>query len=324
MRLLRFIGILSLTLASRSFAQQPLAPTSVQMVRRTYKLGAGDQIVIKAPNADELTDKLFRVDTEGFVSLPMVGKIQAKGLTAEEFEASLTVHMAEYLKDPQVSVTISQSRPEPVFLVGAFKNPGIFSSPGGRTLIEVLTAAGGLLPNASRQIRIVRKKEMGVIPLPGARINVKDQSSSVEVTLASLQGGIGPAEDIPLMPFDVVSVDRADPIYVDGEVMRPGTIEVGERDSVSLIRVLTQSGGLGKEASSNVRILRPVPDSPRRSETVIDFKKVISGKVADIPIYPNDVVFVPRANGRVALTRATTIALALGVSVIAAMVVSGH
>jgi polysaccharide export outer membrane protein len=327
MRKLDLLGCLPLVFVTAVAAQQPvtsLAPPPGEVVQRTYKLGVGDQITIKAPSAEEISDKPFRVDSEGFLSIPMIGKIPAQGLTAEELEANLNLRLAEFLKAPQVSVTVLQSRPEPVFLVGAFKNPGIFSAAGGRTLIELLTAAGGLLPNASRRIRIVRKKEMGLIPLPGARVNIKDQSSTAEVTLSSLQGSIGPTENIVLMPFDVVSADRADPIYVDGEVARPGIIELGERESESLIQVVTQSGGLGKEASSNVRILRPAGDSLQRTQTIIDFKKVLTGQVKDVPIYPNDIVFVPRANGRVALTRATTIALALGVTLIAGLVVAGH
>ena len=69
---------------------------------------------------------------------------------------------------PQVTVTVVQFSSEPLFFVGAFKAPGIYPLQGRRTLVEMMSSIGGLQPNASRRIKVTRRKEFGEIPLPNA------------------------------------------------------------------------------------------------------------------------------------------------------------
>jgi polysaccharide export outer membrane protein len=183
----------------------------------------------------------------------------------------------------------------------------------------MLSSIGGLLPTASRRIKVMRRAEFGTIPLPGAVKSPDGTFSSVMISFASLRENINPAEDIVLMPFDVISVERAEEIYVTGEVGHKGAFPLDERDSMSLVQILTLAGGLSLDASADhAYILRPVSDTPRRAEIPLNVKRILAGKDDDFPLLPNDLLVVPRSGllrrniGRV-LGAAATIALSLAI-----------
>jgi polysaccharide biosynthesis/export protein len=277
-------------------AQNPAQPPRElpsDSIRPNYVLGPNDQIMIRVPQAEEINDKPFRIDSEGNINLPIVGRLRAGGLTIQELEAELVKRLREFIREPQVIITITQFRSEPVFLVGAFRSPGIYPLQGRRTLVELLTSAGGLQPNASRHIKITRRAEYGRIPLPNAVEEPEKKVSSIEISLGSLRENVNPAEDILLEPYDVISVERAELLYVAGDVAKVGGIELGERDSVSILQALTQSGGFIVGANrSKVRILRPIIGTSRRAAIDVDVKSILEGKDNDVPLLPNDVLYV--------------------------------
>src|SRR5690349_5986627 len=119
---------------------QPQAPNSTGSLRPTYVLGPGDQVAIRAFEVEEISDKPFRIDSEGDVNLPILGKVHADGRTVEQFEADLVERLKTIVKNPQVSVNVVEFRSEPVFVTGAFKSTGIYPLQGRRSLLEVITA----------------------------------------------------------------------------------------------------------------------------------------------------------------------------------------
>lgn len=287
-------------------AQLPQAPISV---RPDYVLGPNDQILIRAPQAAEINERPFRVDADGFIDLPIVGRVRAGGLTIQALETEIVNKLREYIREPQVFITLVQFRSEPVFFVGAFRAPGIYPLQGRRTLIEMLSAVGGIQPNASRRIKITRRAEYGTIPLTNAVESPDKKISTVEISLASLTENINPDEDIVLRPYDIISAEQAERIYVSGEVGKVGAIELGERDSISVAQALTEAGGFTANASRDkVRVLRPIMGTNRRAEIQIDLKRVLEGKATDFPLLPNDVLYVPRSSRRTVLaTLGTTL-----------------
>ena len=290
-------------------------------IRPNYVLGPNDQILIRAPAVEEINEKPFRLDSEGNINLPLVGRIRAGGMTQQELEAELVRRLKEFIRDPQVIITVVQFRSEPVFFVGAFAKPGIYPLQGRRTLVEMLTSIGGLTPNASRHIKITRRAEYGAIPLPGALQDPEKKISTVEISLGSLRENVNPAEDIILQPFDVISVERAELVYINGEVAKTGAIELGERDSISLLQALTNAGGFTRDAKrQKVRILRPILNTTRRAEIDIDTNEIYAGKANDFPLLPNDVLYVPRSFKRVALTTVGQILLTSGPYIIFTLV----
>ncbi|MGD0300059.1 MAG: polysaccharide biosynthesis/export family protein [Bryobacteraceae bacterium] len=293
-------------------AAPPARELPPDSIRPNYILGPNDQILIRS-NAEEINEKPFRIDADGNINLPLVGKVHAGGLSQQELEAEIVRRLKEYIRDPQVIITPTAFRSEPVFFVGAFARPGIYPLQGKRTLVEMLVSIGGLTPNASRHIKVTRRAEYGVIPLPGAIEDPEKKISTVEISMGSLRENVNPAEDIVLQPFDVISVERAEQVYINGEVAKTGAIELGERDSISLLQALTQAGGLSRDAKrTKVRILRPILNSTKRAMIEIDVNDVYAGKANDFPLLPNDVLYVPRSSVRTVWTTVGQILLTSG------------
>lgn len=268
-------------------------------LRPDYLLGPNDQILIRVPQEEQINERPFRVDSDGFINLPVAGKVRADGLTVAALESTIANRLKEFVREPVVSITVVQFRNEPVFLVGAFKNPGIYPLQGRRTLLELLSATGGIQPNASRRIKVARRAEYGVIPLPAAIVNAEQKTSSVEISLQSLTESINAAEDLILQAYDIVSIDRAERVYVTGEVAKVAPIELGERNSISVAQAITEAGGLTATAvRGKARVLRPVLGTNRRAEFEVDLNRIFEGKDLDFPLLPNDVLYVSRSSAR--------------------------
>jgi len=285
--------------------QPPSIPRELPQdaIRPNYVLGPNDQVLVRARDVEEINEKPFRIDAEGNINLPLLGRIRAGGMTVQELETDLDRRLREYVREPQVIITVVQFRSEPVFFVGAFRNPGIYPLQGRRTLVEMLTAIGGLQPNASRHIKVTRRAEYGSIPLPNALDDPEKKISTVEISMGSLRENVNPAEDILLQPYDVVSVERAEMVYINGEVGRVSGLELGERDSISISQALTLSGGFARDAKRDrVRVLRPIENTNLRAEIEIDVKRIYEGKDNDFPLLPNDLLYVPRSYKRTVWT----------------------
>src|SRR6202035_3208859 len=98
-------------------AQQPTV-TAAQTVTG-YILGPDDEIVIRAIDAPEISDKPVLIGTNGNITLPMIGRVKAGGLTVEQLEAELTTRLKPFIQEPQISVTVTEFRSQPVSVFGA-------------------------------------------------------------------------------------------------------------------------------------------------------------------------------------------------------------
>jgi polysaccharide export outer membrane protein len=304
------VGLIVLHLGVPSWGQQAfVAPTSqgntngssgtAIAIRPDYLLGPNDQILVRVPQEEQINERPFRIDPEGFVTLPVAGRVRAEGLTVQALEAAISGRLREYIRDPLVSITVVQFRSEPVFFLGAFRNPGIYPLQGRRTLVEMLAAAGGIQANASRRLKVTRRSEYGPIPLSTAIEDPERKISTVEISLQSLTESINSSEDLILQAYDVVSIDRSERVYVTGEVTKVSAIELGERSSISVAQAITEAGGFTTTAvRGKARVLRPVLGTSRRAEFTIDLKRIFEGKDIDFPLLPNDVLYVSRASAK--------------------------
>jgi len=311
--------------AAVCFAQPQPATTPVQESQATgvhpeYRLGAGDEVSVRVSGIDELSDpRVFRVGTDGSLSLPAVGRVRVAGLTLEAAEIELAAQFKRYVVNPHVTLSIAQFRAEPVFFTGAFKNPGIYYLKGRRTLVEMLSNVGGLMPNATRRIRVTRRNERGQIPLSNVIADAEGKTNSIDINIGNLRDTVDPAIDIVLEPFDVVSADRAEMVYVTGEVNKVGGLELGDKNAISVTQAISLSGGLTRDADvKGIRILRPVLNSNQRAEIPIDFKSILQGRSNDFPVLPNDVLLIPRSGSRAFWSAMAMIALpsAIALSVV--------
>jgi polysaccharide export outer membrane protein len=248
--------------------------------------------------------------------------MRVAGLTVDQFQTELTNRLRAFYVNPQAIVTLVQFRSEPVFFIGSFNAPGIYPLQGRRTLVEMLTLVGGLSPTASRRIRITRRKEMGPIELPTAEEDPNRKGMIVEVPLNVLTRDVNPPEDILLMPYDIVSVERAQLVYLSGGVEKPGGYEVGEKETVSALQVLSLAGGVTSDADpKNARILRPISKSARRSEIPLNLKQTMEGQGRDVNLMPGDVLYVPRDTRRAAWGRVALTAIPIAASILVGIIV---
>jgi polysaccharide export outer membrane protein len=272
-------------------AAKPVGAGQLEQLRANYILRPGDQVVIRAFEMEEISDKPYRLDGNGRLNLPALGVVEAGGKTVERLEAALLEMLKKFVRVPQVTVSITQFSSEPVFFVGAFRAPGIYPLAGGRTLVEMISVAGGLQPTASRRIKLTRRKEFGQIPLANAVLNPEGDAYTAEINISNTS----PSEDVALQPFDVISVQRAEMVYVNGEVSRVGGLELQERDSMSVIQAITLAGGLTATADGRTAvILRPVLDTSRRAGIPVNLRNILSGKEGDRFLLPNDVLYIPK------------------------------
>lgn len=263
-------------------------------VRPNYVLGPNDQLLISVAEAEELNNRPFRVDSEGNVTLPLVGVIKAAGLTIEQFEAELTKQLRTYIRNPQVTVTVAQYRQDPIFVTGSFQKPGIYSLQGQRTLLEMLSTVGGLQSNTTRRIRITRRIDQGPIPLPNAIEDPDAKVSTVEIGMSRLMESTNPVENIVLQPYDVLYAARAEMVFLNVAGSKAGAFPVDERESLSVLQLLSLAGGLPPNTRpEKARILRPVLSTSRRADIPLDVRSILEGKANDYPLMPNDVLMIP-------------------------------
>jgi polysaccharide biosynthesis/export protein len=218
-------------------------------------------------------------------------------------------------KNPQVTVNIAEYQSQPISVIGAVNKPGIHQLEGRRSLIEVLSAAGGLNNDAGYRIKITRRMEWGAIPLPGA---VQDgQFSTAEVSVRELMEARNPEVNIQIKPRDVISIPRARTVYVIGEVEKAGGYVLGEEENMSVLQALSMAGGLTHTAKpQSAKILRSISPSEPRVEEAVDLSKILSGKNKDLPMNANDILFVPNNKPKSVAIRVIEAAVNAGTGVL--------
>ncbi|MDP9170623.1 MAG: polysaccharide export protein [Acidobacteriota bacterium] len=304
------LGALSLASA------QSTARVTVPGASGSYVLGPGDQFTLEITDLEELNGKTHRVDNDGTVTLPLVGRIQAAGLTLPEFEAALDQKLAAQLKEPHITVTVTESLSQPVTVMGSVNTPGVQRMHGKENLAEVLSQAGGLKPDAGYRVTITRQMSVGDLPLAGARRDEANQVITGEVSLSDILEARKPELNIAILPHDLITVPRARVIYIVGEVRKSGGFTLEQKSSMSIIQALALAEGTTPTAAKNrALILRQVPGAPTRSEIPVDISKVMAGKSVDVSLEPDDILFVPNSLAKVIRGRAieTAVSTAAGV-----------
>jgi len=245
-----------------------------------------------------------------------VGRVHAAGLTVHQLEAELTERFKGFVRDPEVSVEVREYRSQPVSVIGLVNKPGVIQLEGEKTLVEVLSLAEGLRPEADHRVKITRSLEAGRIPLPNAADDPTGKFSVAEVDLNAITDAKDPAGNILVRPRDVISVPRAPIIYVVGEVHKPGGFPLSEHENLTVLQAIALAEGAAPNGSlQKARLLRTVPGSSDRKEIPVDIKAILAGKARDVPLAPDDILFVPKNTGRAVALKAieTAVQTASGV-----------
>ena len=283
-----------------------------RVVPSTYVLGPDDEISIRVIESEEISEEPFRIDPGGDISLPLVGRVRAAGRTPQRLETELTERLRAFIHEPQVLVRVSQFRSQPVSVIGAVNNPGIHQLEGHKSLIEILSLAGGPRQDAGHTVKITRRREWGPIPLESAADDPSGRFQVAEVSLEAVMEARNPEENVLIMPNDVISVPRAEMIYVIGGVERSGGFVLHEKENVTVLQALALAGGLTRTAAKkNAKILRPAEGDAERTEITINLKDIMAGRSQDVVLERDDILFVPHSGGKRAAQRGVEAGIAM-------------
>jgi polysaccharide export outer membrane protein len=309
--------LLGLALVASATLAQSGAQQFPRVQNQDVVVGPDDSVTIVAMNCEEVS-KTWRVGTKGELNLPMVGVIQAAGMTVQQLTAQVTERLQKYLRDPQVTIFIAEQRSQPVMVTGAVDKPGTYQMGTEKVLFEVLLMAGG--PKAAGpSVSIRRNASVGHLDIPGVKEYQDDGYNFVNLDLTEVMSGRGDKATLRLRPHDIVSVAPTQPsryVHITGEVLRPGAVELVTQDSVSLLRVVATAGGTSSLASlGKTMIMHVSADGAQASQPVfIDLKKIMQGKAMDISLTAGDVVVISRSGVKAMLQTATNAAMNTGVS----------
>lgn len=315
--LARIVLVLVFLAGSVAIARQapavPSTAASTDLALSTVTLGPGDEITLGAPDIDELDRRVLRVQNNGQVNVPEIGPLKAEGLTPRQFQIALTNALRTQFRNPEISFTSIDIKSKPVSVLGAVNHPGVQQADGERTVLEMISLAGGLRPDAGPIIKVTRdSNEASAFPAD-VRPTLAEGQVIAQLQVASLFGGQNPEENIKILPGDVITVPKGKLVYVVGDVKKAGGFAIGETDDFTVLKAISMAEGLDNYAdTAHTRILR-AGATGKRTEEEIDLRKLLAGKAEDIKLQANDILFIPNSGTKKWTARAIEASIGAGV-----------
>ena len=279
----------AITLAAQT--QHPISTDPGGANLPAQKIGPNDLLNISVYDAPELT-RTVRVGADGLIRLPMLKRqIKAEGLMPAELESAIAeaVTAEQLLVDPFVTVTVAEYNSYPISVAGAVKQPLTFQANGPVTLLEAITRAGGLSPEAGPEILVSRPKTASDSGGP---------SLLQRIPVRGLIDAADPALNILLKGGEEVRVPEVGKIFVVGNVHKPGIFPIQGNSDATVLKVLASAEGLMPFANNDAYIYRREGSSGSKNEISIPLRKIMQRKAPDVPLMADDVLYVPDATGR--------------------------
>ncbi|MFH1488294.1 MAG: polysaccharide biosynthesis/export family protein [Pseudomonadota bacterium] len=264
---------------------------------RDYKVGGYDVLKITVYEEKDLSREAVAVSANGYISFPLIGRIQVDGLTTSEIEKRISESLAreQYLLDAHVSVMVVEYNSKRFLALGAVNSPGSYSLKAEERILDALSRAGGIKrtgetvgsgEQAGKKGMIIRTENPN---LPGEKKIV------INIDLQGLLKGRDQVSNIFLMDRDVVFIPSAEHFYIIGQVKSPGSYALTERD-ITLVEAISLAGGFTKIAARNrTRIIRVEEGVEKIIEVKVDAITDAGKKIQDVLIQANDVIVVPES-----------------------------
>lgn len=293
--------------------------STLQVRQGEYVIGSGDLLRIEVFDAPDVSREV-RVGSSGYVSLPPLPmKVRVGGLTAFQLEEELAelLQANGLVSHPHVTVFLKDQRSQPITVIGAVSHSFVYQAIRPTTLLEVLTEAGGIAPDAGSAVIVTRPgTEAAAGETGGSSGNAGPAATepmTITISLIDLLESGDTRFNIPLMGGDVVSVPRAGVVYVVGAVDKQGGfVLANEREQMTALKVVALAGGLKPTAKPHQAvILRRNADTGQRQELNVDLAKILERKTEDVRLLASDILFVPDSIGKKALRRTGEVAIAL-------------
>ena len=127
-----------------------------------YRLGAGDILTIGVWGYADLQARDLVVRPDGKIAFPLVGEVQAAGISSAELTGILTTGLSEYVKDPKVTVNIDKFHTTRVYVLGMVAKPGLYELEKQHNLLDAIGMAGSYTREAAKKkVTIIRKDQTG-------------------------------------------------------------------------------------------------------------------------------------------------------------------
>jgi polysaccharide export outer membrane protein len=229
-------------------------------------IGEGDLLQISVFEAKEL-EKTVRVNSRGFISLPLVGEVQVSGLTAIEAEEKIEeMYKRRFIKDPHVSIFVEEQISQRITLVGEFKNPGSYDYLSNQRLLDVIALGGGLGERAGQIVQVRRTRY------------VQGEPNTFIVDLDRLIKEGNVELNIRLNGGDVLFIPEAGIYFVDGAVRRPGAYPIKHKTVIQ--EGLVEAGGFEPSAKKDKIKLVRVTETGERKIIDLDLNNTNSKEMA--------------------------------------------
>jgi polysaccharide export outer membrane protein len=271
--------------ASAANAGTDSSSSSGNAVGHALQISGGDLLEVNVFDTPDISGKV-RVDEHGDISLPLAGSLMVSGMTAEQAAHAIEKKLVslDILKEPHVSLTILEYATQGVAILGEVKNPGVYPLLGAHNLLDLISAAGGMTPNAGKAVTITHRTE------PDKPIIVKIETKP----------GSSAAFNVDIRPGDTIAVSHAGIVYVVGDVAKPGGFLIETNDRLTVLQAMALAQGANKTASLNgAKLLRKKDDG--REELMVPLKKILSNKAPDQALADGDILFVPSSATKTAM-----------------------
>jgi len=242
-----------------------------------YTLAPGDVVDIAVFGHPDLS-RSETIRPDGRVTLPLIGEVEAAGLTPTQLAARIAAGLKAYVKDPQVSVSVRTFQRAMVYLVGQVARPGAVEIQRGWTVMDVMAVAGGLTPRAApRRATLIRRATGQTINLDLEKLLLRGDRTA----------------DVVLEPGDIIMVPvLQNRVLMLGAVRSPGAYDLDE-DTRFLDAIARAGGPADRAGTNNIGVIREGPNGQPRVIT-IDLNRIVRGDMSqNIPLQNGDVIYVP-------------------------------
>lgn len=292
---------LSVFLLAACFAVGVYGQTTVPTPgAKGYMIGPGDEVSGKVLGEPQF-DFEATVDSDGRIAIPFVEEpLMAKCKTEREIRTEITALLAKYLKTPQVNfrVTKRNSRP-PISIYGEVRSQSQFDPTRRVYLLEVISHAGGVTEKSGGMVQVFRPRPPVCVEPGQAEWGPTGNTEGLDVphrmySLTSLRQG--KEESNPeILPGDIIIVPKAAPVYVTGEVIKPGELDIPE-GGLPLMQAIAMASGPTREAKEKgIKIYRRKPGATEPQVIEANLKLIKEGEQKDIMLEPFDIVEVGKS-----------------------------
>ena len=270
--LLAALGLLLIQSIAFAAVQPTVAPNVAahppQEATRLALLGPGDSVTVQVYGQPDMTSTVL-VANVGTIHIPLAGSVQVAGVTPIDAADRVAKALRDggYFVNPQVTLTLNNSRSERVSVLGEVNHPGSYAIDPSTSIIDLVAAAGGLTPNGADEGFVRRRESDGHVA--SYTVDLKGPTSSRDLPSQRLESG------------DELYVPTAQRVYVYGEVTTPNSYKV--EPGMTVMQAIVRAGGI----------------TPRGSEHRVEIKRmgkdgqyVISKAKLNDLVQPDDVIRV--------------------------------